>query len=1037
MTEADVRAELRRKKTRTAKGLDGVSLADLKHMPSGVIQSYCRFFEHAELCGCWPRQLAVGRVASIAKTPTPTGAADYRPITGLSLGYRVWSSFHSRNLIAALDPWLPAGLFGSRLACHSGHVWSSILLAIEEANECAIPLAGVVCDIEKAFNCLSRTVVFAIATLLQMPMNVLTGWAGMLTQVSRHFEVRQSLSPATYSCTGFPEGDGLSVVAMILLDCALHWWMEEGTRLCRTLTYVDDWQMLLQDPNQVTHAMQNLEHFCRMVDLNLDRKKTYVWCLTGEGRQMLRSQGYDVGHGGRNLGAHLQLTRQHTNSTLQERARSLTELWDRLRLSSSPYKLKVRALTVAAWPKGLHGVASTALGSHWIARLRSGAMRGLQADGAGCSPWIHLGLIENPLCDTGFWCIMQTIRCIRDSATADFLKPVLTRLVTEPSGVPANSFTHTLLARVQKIGWSLRDDGRFQDSLGPFCLFQSNFLDIEARAAMGWQGVVAQQVSHRQGLQDLQLADVRSTRLWLAAQGAEDAGHCRKLLNGAHFTADAKQYWCDEPTGICPFCSCSDSRYHRFWQCEMFSAYRSHVHPLVWSMIPQLPEFLTCFGWSIMPATWKPFMQSLLDICEPAPDLSCALPAHQNWVDLFTDGSCQYPHMPWRLASWAVVQADPTQLEVEAMRSVVLAASPLQGMIQTAFRAELRAAVEALRIGRALGCKVRLWCDCQGIVSKLHKLQNGKLRIKPNCRHSDLWIELAELVTELGAGSLIVTKVASHQDGLRATTAVHGWCFVNNGLVDHAAKVAHLLRPHAFLELHEQYIADTRFAMFVSREVQEVLLAISRAVIQHQTAADEEAHGQMVDAVPKLAADGGDFGPLDPQPWVSAGMCTKFGERIVCQIAKWFQNARESFSNSHAHWISFYQLYVDYMLCSGEGGPIKQDRWTDPGSRPNADLLDISFKLRCRWFTHLVKELWKLWTYNIRVAFTRPHSETLILHASCAWLPWPMDRLDSIEAWMSARLQGQAKRDGRQLLRLPTAVKDCNMPGISGTMEVR
>ena len=152
-------------------------------------------------------------------------------------------------------------------------------------------------------------------------------------------------------------------------------------------------------------------------------------------------------------------------------------------------------------------------------------------------------------------------------------------------------------------------------------------------------------------------------------------------------------------------------------------------------------------------------------------------------------------------------------------------------MIQTAFRAELRAAVEALRIGRALGCKVRLWCDCQGIVSKLHKLQNGKLRIKPNCRHSDLWIELAELVTELGAGSLIVTKVASHQDGLHATTAVNGWCFVNNGLVDHAAKVAHLLRPHAFLELHEQYIADTRFAMFVSREVQ-------RGSFSHQPRSD-------------------------------------------------------------------------------------------------------------------------------------------------------------------------------------------------------
>ena len=633
----ELKGEIKKKRTRTAKGLDGVSLTDLKHMPDAVLRSYCRFFEHAETCGGWPEQLTVGRVASIAKGPSPASAADFRPITILSLGYRLWSSVHSRHLIAALDQWLPAGLFGSRLASHAGLVWSSILLAVEEAHDCGLQASGLVCDIEKAFKCLSRPVVFELAMMMKLPLPLLTGWAGMLRQLARHFDVRQSLSPAVYSCTGFPEGDGLSVVAMILLDCLLHWWMDAAEVPCRTLTFVDDWQMLLRHPDHVTSAFCHLERFCLMVDLKLDKKKTYAWCLTPAGRKVLRAAGHRVGHGGRNLGAHLQLTYQHTNASLQERANALADLWDRLRLSNSPYKLKVRALTVAAWPKGLHGVASTSLGMHIIARLRSGAMRGLQADGAGCSPWLHLGLVERPQCDPGFWCIIQSIRCVRDCAAVDFIQPVLTQLVLAQSSLPSNTFSQTLLSRLQQLGWTLRSHGLFEDILGPFCLFASSFQELEWRAAVSWQGVVAREVRHRHGLKELHLADVPATRRWLQTLSAEDVGHCRKLLNGAHFTSEVKQHWCHEPDGCCAYCQCTDSRYHRFWQCDAFAPCRESVPTEVWKLVPDLPEFLTCFGWSLRPATWLAYHQMLLAIPEGAPCLDSVMPLHDGWIDLFTD----------------------------------------------------------------------------------------------------------------------------------------------------------------------------------------------------------------------------------------------------------------------------------------------------------------------------------------------------------------------------------------------------------------
>ena len=562
------------------------------------------------------------------------------------------------------------------------------------------------------------------------------------------------------------------------------------------------------------------------------------------------------------------------------------------------------------------------------------------------------------------------------------------------------------------------------------CLQSSGLRVVAGDFNVGEDDVTAFNILHASGFKDLQSdGDVRSPTLAKALPGlisatlAQDSNSCSFRFLWTMVCGQTmrfwrvssrdpiviypiiSQYWCVEPMGICQFCSFPDSRYHWFWQCEMFSQHRHQVHPMVWKIIPQLPLFLTCYGWSLLPATWGSFLRALLAIHEPAPNLPGALPAQQGWMDLFTDGSCHYPRMPWRLASVAVVQADPTHLGVDTMHSIVLAARPLKGL-------------EALRIGRDLKCRVRLWCDCQGIGSRIQKLQAG------NCVSG----RMAAIPTAgLKWLSWFLKWDLSPLVSLR-------WPVIR---MDHVANVAHVMRTHAFHELHDRFIADARYAMFVSREVQGVLLAISRAFVQHQAMVEAEELTHPVEPEPKRQPDGMNVVDLAPLHWAPMRWCERFGERIAVKIATWFQQACSNASNSRAQWISSCQLYCDYMLCSGEGGPIKEDQWIDPCQRPHADLLDISFKLRCRWFTHLVKELWKEWQYKIQVAFARPHSETLILHASCAWLRWPTFRMDRVEAWMSAHLQGPAKRDGRQLQRLPTAVKDREMPEISGIMEVR
>ena len=1008
LTPADISASLCKKKKSTSPGFDGVTLADLKRMPEPVLQAFCDMYAASETTGQWPSQLVEGKVVSLAKVVTPGAPNDFRPITVFGLLYRVWSSFHARRALQCLDPLLPDSLYGSRPGRYAAQVWAKLLWCIEHSFCHALDLSGLVADLQKAFNLLPRVAVFEIAAHMGLPGNMMVAWAGALSQMKRRFLLRGTLTKGIPSVTGFPEGCGLSCVAMLVLDLAFHTWHQVYFPLCTPISYVDDWQLICPNSAFIAGAKQCLDRFVQAVDLQLDSKKTYAWSITDKGRQNLRKGGFKVLLSAKNLGAHVQMSKRHTNASLLERIHSMTDLWPRLRMSACRYATKIRALLVAAWPRALHAVASTSVGDAVFHSLRTGAMKGISADGAGCNAWIHLGLVEHPLADPQFWSIVQTVRCARDCGEMAQVCDALDRLLQDPSALPANCITSTLLGRVQTLGWHLEPHGHVHDLFGSFHLLRVSMTELIFRAQCAWQLVVAQQVVHRPGLINLHQTDMCDTREFVRSLDHEDRELFHRCLNGSHITQDGKKYCQSGLTVCCPYCECSDSRFHRFWICQRFQSERSSVSPEVLAMIPSLPDYLTGYGWSLRPHTQFQWFRALCAIVLPEPVILTSL---ETDAHVFTDGSCLNQAFPsCRLASWAVVLADVSK----PMLSQVVASGPLPGLLQSSYRAEVFAIWQALCAMKVQKGRVHLWTDCQAVVRKMQRIVAGH-EPKPNSAHADLWALIFDCMKDFELGQVVVHKVAAHQKIADADSPLEEWCFTHNSFADRAAAVAQLDRPSDFWELFSSHVNSTLACARISREVQVVLLAISRAAVKDS---DEGVGSERPDigAPPPVGHDA--WSPLQPL-MIPTGAVRWYGDAVVRQVMSWFWQVLHG-SDAAIVWVSQFHLYVDFLM-SGEDAPTHIDSWKHGALTPHLDLLAVRFQTRARWFNKVLRECLRHAKQKTTFSYCRPESNSLFFHTGCVALPWPGWRLQQVDNWFLKFSPGGFHRSSSALSSLPIA----------------
>ena len=199
-------------------------------------------------------------------------------------------------------------------------------------------------------------------------------------------------------------------------------------------------------------------------------------------------------------------------------------------------------------------------------------------------------------------------------------------------------------------------------------------------------------------------------------------------------------------------------------------------------------------------------------------------------LDLFTDGSCLFPtNCSLRVASWAVVLGRPFQLDFGSDDFVPLAAPPLPGLIQTAYRAELFAIQAALQYAVVSGRGVRIWTDCQSAIAAfaMHMSMTNS-RCLPTQSTVTCCGQYSTLLGSVESGCVAVLKVPAHTSLATATTDLERWLFTGNAKADQLAKAANEARPETIWSLWSAFSAQLDLCQEQADAARAFLLAVSK-----------------------------------------------------------------------------------------------------------------------------------------------------------------------------------------------------------------
>lgn len=135
---------VKQKRVHTASGPDGVSRLDLLSMPLPLVQQLVDLVNQCETSNWdWPQVLLQGHVSSLEKHAQAMGPSDYRPITILSVIWRVYASIRSKQMLRWLDGFADPTIVGNRPHRTTKHIWWSLAEDIEFCHHFNMDLSGI------------------------------------------------------------------------------------------------------------------------------------------------------------------------------------------------------------------------------------------------------------------------------------------------------------------------------------------------------------------------------------------------------------------------------------------------------------------------------------------------------------------------------------------------------------------------------------------------------------------------------------------------------------------------------------------------------------------------------------------------------------------------------------------------------------------------------------------------------------------------------------------------------------------------------
>lgn len=1000
---------VKRKKISSATGPDGVSRADLLSMPDFLTNRLLDIIRKVEEGASWPTQALVGIVAALAKTPQATVVSHYRPITILSMFYRVWSSIRTKQCLEIISRLAPSNMHGSLPHRSSKNVWYHLQAVIEYTFANKQTAAGAVIDIVKCFNCLPREPLIEIAIHIGISKKVIRPWIAALTSIQRRFQIRGGVGPSVMSICGFPEGDPLSIIAMAIANLTLDKWISCRFPKIQTWTYVDNIETVCENGDQAVDSLQALESFCEALDLQVDQNKTFCWTTDSTQRKLLREQHVHTLRASRDLGGQMNYSKWDTKGVLKDKIDKFTHFWRRLARSSAPKFLKLRCLKVSAWPNMFHSISISSLGPVHFEKIRTQVMKAMKYDNFGANPKLTLSSITSETCDPEFWCLYETVLSWRKYTIPDLADFVLETLAQGGKMTPGPC--SSLFRAIQKLGWTWIGSGMCIDANQmTIDLRHCPVRELYTRIKLAWQLAVLHESERlRKTMTGLSSACVQTTLKEFDTWQPDEQGILRCALNGTLYTHDALVHTGKVDNGLCMFCQKADSVHHRHWECSFFEDLREACLSKIVGDIRTFPDCLSLHGW--LPS--NPFVDPPKALLQDLPDNAHVHFIPNDWdrhtdiIEVFPDGSCINPTVPnQRIATWGVVIWHQE-------RYVTVAEGGVRGYHQTSLRAEIWAVVASLSFAVQQQVAIRIWTDNQTVYNFLQQLFDGFPPEFSNKKDSDLWEWLVQQFEHARIFVKQIVKVKSHIDYTTIDDEFETWVYKGNDAADKAARRARYNLPQQLWVLWDKVVQFDNDNTINRKTIHKFFVQVGLRAVQ-----DKSLRVQPVPAGIQRQQECQTDDKLVQLSRIEASDVPQhFLTDETMHVLGWLGTV--AIENAPARWVAWHQLLLDYQFSTGRAGPRNVGRrWRNVGYRES----EYKFSDYVTWFSHFIQNLGKSLDLKPEVKTRRPPSHVLTYWAGCVKVSISDERLEKIDDFLKrTATRVPAKNVSRDLGGVPRA----------------
>lgn len=807
---------LRRFRPTAARGVDGLSHVDLLQMPDIWTLRLLDLLNRIELGeSTWPTSILYGMVNLLAKDPGATTLSRFRPVVIFSVIYRNWASIRAKQLMRRLSAHMNCEAYGFRPGHEPAQLWLVLQAQIELALQSNEVLCGLSTDLVRAFNHIPRQHTFQLATHLGVPARVIHPWKEFLSNCSRAFVVRGAHSTPTLSTCGFPEGDALSVFAMLQLNYAWDLYMKAFSPLVRPLSFVDNLSLVATSAGQLAWGYTCLVTFFQLWNLHTDVGKSYCWSTNGRQRKQLAQFPFPCVESATELGGVLSFTRKRFTGRQLPRIASLTARWLQLKHSQAPLALKFAALPAVFWSAGLHGVAGSCMGENHVDHLRVQAMKMLRLNKAGANGKLRLSLTLTPAADPGFWRLVHTVLTFRRLLWKEpSLGTIWQCFMQNFDGSLFSGPCSQIVVVLNQIGWQVSPPNIVDHDGCSYDLLQMDDNMLHGLLYDGWLQHVACSVNHRASMADLTGLDPHLVNLDKTSLTALDAALVGSLQDGAFIGSAIHSKYDVTKQKHCTDCGVPDTPAH-WLQCPKYQAEREAIEG--WSLGNE--DDTGAMQMHLLPSRspWAvPWKRLLLSLDQTGIDFLSQPGAGLQHV--FSDGSSSGTR-PFGFAAWGCINASTGGL---------VSLGHVPGLTQTSDRAELLGALGAIKWQLHFRVDLMLWLDSKFTADGLDfVLMHGFAG--STWANSDLWRCIVDHVHQLDGLTFTPRWIPSHLDERQLECGFEDWVSHWNNQIDRIVGAYNMSRPSPFFDIYHQAVQHHANQAQKLRHLRSFYLAVAAA----------------------------------------------------------------------------------------------------------------------------------------------------------------------------------------------------------------